>query len=123
MFGVSKPLPEDFDPEKAVFLSLTGTAHQAVYDARIKVGDRVIIFRLATIGLLIILLARLNGTTWIGAVDPIEKRRELAKAFGVDKVYDLINSDVGRDIKKESEGGGLDIAIEVSDNYNDPMKR
>lgn len=117
-YGVVKPLPEGFNPDDSVFLALAGVGLQAVHDAHIKVGDRVVVFGLGTIGLFTIQLARLNGATWIDAVDPIPARRALAKKLGANEVYDPIEQNIGKEIKSLGPEGGPDIAIEVSGNYN-----
>ena len=56
-------------PEQAIILALAGVALAAIHDPRIKVGDRVTIFGLGTIGLLAVQLARLAGAGWIDAID------------------------------------------------------
>ncbi|MCD6291037.1 MAG: zinc-binding dehydrogenase [Anaerolineae bacterium] len=115
--GPIEPLPPGLTPERAAFLALAGVALQAVHDAHIKVGDRVAIFGLGTIGLLAVQLARLNGATWVDAVDPIVKRRKLAEELGADRVLDPTVCDVGWEVKTAGPHKGADIAIEVSGHY------
>jgi 2-desacetyl-2-hydroxyethyl bacteriochlorophyllide A dehydrogenase len=110
-------LPEGLDPEQAALLQSTAIAIQAVHDARLKVGDRVAIFGLGVLGLLAVQLARLSGAGWVAALDPIERRRELARSFGADCTLDPESSDVGREIKLAAGGGGADVAIEFSGRY------
>lgn len=116
-FGRVEALPASLDPEDAIVLALAGVALQAVHDARIKVGDRVAVFGLGTIGLFAIQLARLNGATWIDAVDPIPARRSLAETYGADRVLDPAACDVGQAIKRASSQRGADVSIEVSGHY------
>ncbi|MEZ4766999.1 MAG: zinc-binding alcohol dehydrogenase [Caldilineales bacterium] len=110
-------LPADLDPEDAVLLALAGVALAAIHDARIKVGDRVAVFGLGAIGLMTVQLARMNGATWIGAVDLYPARRALALEFGADRVLDPAADDVGLAIKSASSHRGADVAIEVSGHY------
>ncbi|MBD3254695.1 MAG: zinc-binding dehydrogenase [Candidatus Lokiarchaeota archaeon] len=117
MYGKIEPLPEKFNTNQAIFLALAGVALQAVHDAHIKLGDRVIIFGLGTLGLLILQLARLNGALWIDAVDPIPKRRTLAERLGANKTYDPTDCDIGMELKTKGSNDGADIAIEASGNY------
>jgi 2-desacetyl-2-hydroxyethyl bacteriochlorophyllide A dehydrogenase len=117
MFGPIEPLPAGFDPERAVVLSLAAVALQAIHDAHIKLGDRVAIFGLGAIGLLAIQLARLEGASWVEAVDPIAVRRTLAEEFDADRVLNPNGCDVGWEIKKASSRPGVDVAIEVSGHY------
>jgi 2-desacetyl-2-hydroxyethyl bacteriochlorophyllide A dehydrogenase len=110
-------LPRELDPEQAALLQSATIALQAVHDARLKVGDRVAIFGSGALGLLAVQLARLSGADWVGAVDPIAGRRELARSFGADYTLDPDSSDAGREIKLSAGGGGPDVAIEFSGRY------
>ncbi len=113
--GVSGPLPGSLAPEQAVFLATTSIALQAVQDARIKVGDHVVVFGLGVLGLMAVQLARLSGAHWIDAVDPIPSRRELAQSFGANRTLDPDESDTGLALKSNTEGA--DVAIEFSGSY------
>ena len=116
-WGRIEPLPPTIEPEDAIILALAGVALQTVHDARIKTGDRVVIFGLGAIGLLAVQLARMNGATWIDAVDPIRIRRELAETYGADRALDPKDCDVSYAIKSASPHRGADVAIEVSGHY------
>ena len=113
--GVTGPLPETIVPEQAIFLGTTSIALQAIHDARIKVGDHVIVFGLGVLGLLTVQLARLNGAAWIDAVDPLTSRRQLARSFGANRTFDPMETDIGMAIK--TSGTGADVTIEFSGNY------
>ena len=112
-----EPLPAGLSPDQAVLLALGGVALAAVHDAHIKVGDRVAVFGLGVIGLLVVQLARLNGAAWIDAVDLYASRRALATDYGADCVLDPAACDVGLEIKSASSHRGADVAIEVSGHY------
>lgn len=112
-----EPLPPGVTPDEAIFLALAGVALQAIHDAHIKTGDRVAIFGLGAIGLMAVQLARINGASWIDAVDPIARRREFALTFGADHVLDPLVDDAGLAIKTTGKRAGADVAIELSGNY------
>jgi D-arabinose 1-dehydrogenase-like Zn-dependent alcohol dehydrogenase len=111
-------LPPELDPERASLLHSATVALQAVHDARLKVGDRVAVFGVGTMGLLAVQLARLSGAAWIAAVDPIAERRDLAGAVGAEYTLDPSNGDPGRAIKLATGGEGVDVAIEFSGRYS-----
>jgi 2-desacetyl-2-hydroxyethyl bacteriochlorophyllide A dehydrogenase len=117
MIGGLTPLRPGLEPEAAIFLALAGVALQAIHDAHIKVGDRVTIFGLGAIGLLAVQLAKLNGASWVDAVDPLPNRREWAARLGADQTYDPTAGDVAYAIKSASPECGADVALEVSGNY------
>jgi len=111
-------LPPGVTPERAIFSALIGVALAAIHDAQIKVGDDVAIIGLGTIGLIALQLARLNGALHITAVDPIAKRRELAKRLGADLVLDPNEQDPGEALKFRPDGPvGADVVIEASGHY------
>jgi threonine dehydrogenase-like Zn-dependent dehydrogenase len=110
-------VPAEVTPERAALLQSATIALQAVHDARLKVGDRVAVFGLGTMGLLAVQLARLSGAAWIAAVDPIAERRDLAGAFGAAHTLDPETGDAGRGIKVAAGGDGVDVAIEFSGRY------
>jgi 2-desacetyl-2-hydroxyethyl bacteriochlorophyllide A dehydrogenase len=110
-------LPAEFDPERAALLQSAAIALQAVHDARLKVGDRVAVFGLGTLGLLAVQLAAMSGAGWIAAVDPIAGRQDLARAFGADCTLDPGSCDPAKEIKLAAGGSGVDVAIEFSGRY------
>jgi threonine dehydrogenase-like Zn-dependent dehydrogenase len=109
-------VPSAVEPERAALLQSATIALQAIHDARLKVGDRVAVFGLGAFGLLAVQLARLNGASWIAAVDPIAERRDLARGFGAALTLEPEDGDAGRAIKVAA-GGGVDVAIEFSGRY------
>lgn len=110
----SLKLSPELKADKAVLLETTGIALQALHDARVKVGDFVVIFGLGALGLLAVQLARCAGAGCIMAVDPLSNRRALAEATGADGTFDPTADDVGLAVK---QAGGADVAIEFSGSY------
>ncbi|MCX7591782.1 MAG: zinc-binding dehydrogenase [Kiritimatiellae bacterium] len=110
-------LPEGMTPQQAVLLDPAHFALAAVRDAKVGLGDRVAIFGLGAIGLLIVQMLRLNGVELIFAVDPIENRRNLALKFGADAAYDPSQHDAGYEIKQATNKKGVDVAIDASGSY------
>jgi len=114
-------LPTDAPLEPALFISLGTVALQAVHDARIKVGDRVLISGLGAIGLLAAQLAALSGASAIIVADPLATRRDLASSLGASEAIDPIDvaksGGLGLEIKRRYGLGGVDVAIETSGAY------
>ena len=98
-------LPGDLDPTLGVFLANLETATNVVLDAAPRLGERLAIFGQGAVGLLITQLARRTGAAHLVAVDPIARRRELARSLGADEV--LASGDA-------LDGADLDVAIEAS---------
>jgi threonine dehydrogenase-like Zn-dependent dehydrogenase len=107
-------LPDTMSDERATLLQSTAIALQAVRDARIAAGARVAVFGLGAFGLLALQLAQLEGVSFVGGVDPLAARRELALAYGAHAVFDAA-LDVGLELRRG--GGPVDVAIELSGRY------
>ncbi len=63
--------PAGLDPEAAAFLSLAAVALFAVHDARIDLGDEVVVSGLGAIGLLVVQLTRASGASRVVGVDVV----------------------------------------------------
>jgi 2-desacetyl-2-hydroxyethyl bacteriochlorophyllide A dehydrogenase len=108
-------LPTAERPERALFLSLSAVALQAVHDAEIKLGDSVSVHGMGAIGLMAIQMCRLEGIQNVYAVDPDPHRRELAAGFGATDVLDPgAEEPIGLQIRDRNDGRGVDVAIDVS---------
>jgi threonine dehydrogenase-like Zn-dependent dehydrogenase len=102
-------LPAGGSLERWLFVSLGAVALVATHDARIKLGDHVVVIGLGAIGLLVVQMARQAGAGRISAVDPVEARRALALELGADEVF---GAPAAVAIKRS--GGGADVAVETS---------
>lgn len=89
-------------------------ALSGVREAHIRAGDYVAIFGLGAIGQIAIQLAKKAGASIVIAIDPIEKRRDMALKHGADYVIDSNSDDVGLEIKKLTNKLGVDSVIETS---------
>lgn len=82
--------------------------------AEVETGARLIIMGLGGVGMAAIQGARLAGASVILASDPVEERRELAKAFGATHVIDPINEDVHARCLELTDNIGMDYAFETA---------
>lgn len=99
--------------KRAIFLALTRVALASVHDAEIKIGDRVAVYGLGTIGLIAIQFASLASQSKCFGIDPIELRRNIANTFG-HQTFSPLNIDTADAIHKLTEGKGVDASIESS---------
>ena len=109
-------LLESLKPTDALCLDPALYAYAAVRDGRVCLGDNCIVFGLGAIGLLAVQMLKRAGCLNVLAVDPIEKRRDLAQHFGADFALDPMTCDVGLETRRIL-GQGADIALEASGNY------
>jgi 2-desacetyl-2-hydroxyethyl bacteriochlorophyllide A dehydrogenase len=108
-------LPASIEPERGVFLALTGVAYNALLDGGLLLGEDVAIFGAGVIGLIAVQLCRLAGAEQVFVIDPIASRRELAEQFGASSAFDPTGpEDIAAVLRERTEGRGVDLAIEVS---------
>lgn len=85
-----------------------------IRDADVRAGDHVVVIGLGAIGQIAVQLAKRSGAATVIAVDPIEKRREIAGKYGADYCFDPAACDVGYEIKRVTEKMGADAILETS---------
>jgi 2-desacetyl-2-hydroxyethyl bacteriochlorophyllide A dehydrogenase len=105
-------LPDGLDPEAGLFFANAETALNVVHDAPLRLGETAVVFGAGVVGLLVARLLKLAGARVL-AVDPLEKRRELALAVaGADEA--LAPGDLPERVFEATDGRGADVAVEVS---------
>lgn len=106
-------IPMGADPRIGIFSHIGAVALNGVHDARIRMGDLVVVFGLGVPGQIVLQAARASGATVIG-VDPVAGRRAMAERLGADRTLDPTAQSIADTIKGETGGRGADICIEVS---------
>ena len=106
-------IPAGADPRIGIFSHIGAVALNGVHDARIRMGDLVVVFGLGVPGQIVVQAARASGATVVG-VDPLASRRAMAERLGADRTLDPTAAPVSQVIKSETKGRGADICIEVS---------
>ena len=79
----------------------------------IKVGDAVAVFAQGPIGLCATLGAKLKGASLIIGIDANGERLEVARRFGANVTLNINDGDPVPEIKRLTEGRGVDVAIEA----------
>ena len=85
-----------------------------IRDANVRSGDNVVVIGLGAIGQLAVQMAKKSGASIVIAVDPIEKRREIAGKYGADYCFAPTACDVGYEIKRITGKMGADAILETS---------
>ena len=112
---VSMPvrLPDELDPVLGLFVANLETAVNIVHDTPLRLGETALVFGQGVVGLLVAQLLGLVGAGRVLAVDPLKKRRDLARAVGVDETFEP-GENLPERILKTTAGRGADVAVEVS---------
>lgn len=108
-------LPPDLPPELACLLGcavLTGVG--AVRNsARVRSGERVVVFGCGGVGLSVVAGARAARASIIVAVDPHERKLDVARRMGATHTLRGTAADVVEDIRTLTAGLGLDHAFDA----------
>jgi L-iditol 2-dehydrogenase len=107
-------LPETLSPVDAALLEPLGVALHAVNLSHIKPGDTVAILGAGPIGLLTAAVARLSGAAAVWMSDPLGYRREFARGYAADAVFDPRGQDVAAEIAQLTHGRGVDLVFEAA---------
>lgn len=113
-------IPPDTDLKAAALLGCAITTGFGVItnDARLKIGENIVIFGAGGVGLNIIQGAKLAGANQIIAVDQWENRLELAKKFGATSTINVKSiDDLETSVLFEMAGFPIDV---VADNTGIP---
>jgi 2-desacetyl-2-hydroxyethyl bacteriochlorophyllide A dehydrogenase len=112
-------IPDDLRDEQVVLLAdIASTGISAAESADLQIGDTVAIFAQGPIGLCATAGAKLKGASLIIAVDSDPVRAQMAKRMGADVVLNFEKTDVIAEIKRLTDGKGVDVAIEALGTQN-----
>lgn len=115
-------LPDDMEPEAAVFLANMETAVNLVLDGNPALGERVAVLGQGIVGLLLSSLLAQFPLSELHALDGIADRRNHALSLGVNQVHDSASPSqiaallkiLGCPVQPETPGAGADLIYEVS---------
>ncbi len=79
-----------------------------------KTGGPAMVLGAGAIGLALVKLLNLSGFSPIVVSEPIQKKRDLAKTFGADKVIDPFDGNPGEQVYEYTQGVGFDTVFECS---------
>jgi threonine dehydrogenase-like Zn-dependent dehydrogenase len=108
------PIPRGLTDEEVVLCPDVFSAGLAGAErANIQVGDSVAVFAQGPLGLCATIGAKLRGAGLIIAVDPLHRRLEIARRFGASVTIASGDIDPVPEIKRLTDGRGVDVAIEA----------
>jgi 2-desacetyl-2-hydroxyethyl bacteriochlorophyllide A dehydrogenase len=104
-------VPAGMAVESALFAGdVMGTGYHAA--APVRPGDSVAVLGLGPVGLCAVQAARAAGAAQVIAVDSVDARLEMARAFGATPVH-LTEDDPRAAVKAATGGRGVEVAVEA----------
>ncbi|HZR25669.1 MAG TPA: alcohol dehydrogenase catalytic domain-containing protein [Vicinamibacterales bacterium] len=108
------PIPRGLADEDVMLCpDIFSTGLSGAESGNVKVGDSVAVFAQGPIGLCATLGAKLKGASLIVAIDPSRDRLEVARRFGATVTLSATDGDPVAEIKRLTDGRGVDVAIEA----------
>lgn len=111
--GILK-LPENVSFEEGAFIEPLATVIRAQRRVHIDKDDYVLVVGAGPMGLLHVMMAKANGAKEVYVSDVSEFRREFAYKVGADYSFNPIKDKVEEEVRKLTEGRGVDVAIIAS---------
>ena len=107
-------IPDALTDEQVLMLpDIASTGFSGAESGGIRIGDSVAVFAQGPIGLCSTLGAKLRGAGSIVGVDPLPERRAMAMRFGATTTLDPREVDVPAELRRMTDGRGVDVAIEA----------
>lgn len=107
-------IPDELSDEQVVLLAdITSTGFSASESAQVKLGDTVAVFAEGPIGLCATAGAKLSGAGFIIGVESDPVRAAMARRMGADVVLNFQEVEIVEEIKRLTNGRGVDVAIEA----------
>jgi alcohol dehydrogenase len=108
------PIPHGLADEDVVLCpDIFSTGLAGAERGGIKVGDSVAVFAQGPIGLCATIGAKLRGASLVIAIDALNDRLEIARRFGATVTLNTNGGDPLPQIKRLTDGRGVDVAIEA----------
>jgi L-iditol 2-dehydrogenase len=103
-------IPDNVSYDQASFLEPSNTVMKGIETLRLRQEETVLVIGQGPIGILLAGLAQRAGASVITS-DLHEQRLTISRGFGLTDGINASRSDVVREIRKQTEGRGADVAI------------
>jgi alcohol dehydrogenase len=111
-----RTVPEGISDDVALFAGdVMGTGFHAIDSRPLAEGESVAILGMGPVGLCAVQAAKAAGASEVVAIDTVEDRLKMAESFGATPVH-LTEQDPRGEVKKLTEGRGVDLAVEAVGN-------
>lgn len=108
------PVPDGLTDEQVLMCpDIMSTGFSGAESGRIRIGDTVAVFAQGPIGLCATAGAYMMGATTIIAVESVPARIEMALKMGATHVVDFSKEDPVAEIRRITDGRGVDVSIEA----------
>jgi predicted dehydrogenase/threonine dehydrogenase-like Zn-dependent dehydrogenase/REP element-mobilizing transposase RayT len=107
---LAAPIPEGVEDWQAAYTTLASISMQAVRQAEVRLGDRVLVMGQGLVGLLATSLLKASGARVL-AVDFVASRLQTALAMGAERAVNPAETKVEDVVREWTNGHGVDAVI------------
>lgn len=107
-------VPDGVDPKDAALVIIAAMGLGGIRKLNVELGESCMVFGLGLLGMFSIEFARLSGAYPVIAADLSKERRDLALKLGADYALDPRDPDFFEQIKKITNGKGVNAIVEVT---------
>ncbi|MCG6908723.1 MAG: alcohol dehydrogenase catalytic domain-containing protein [Deltaproteobacteria bacterium] len=107
------PVPDGVDSRNAALAEAFAASYHGIACAGGSGGSALVLGG-GTIGLALVRLLKLKGFGPVALSEPVEKKRELAVAFGADEAMDPLAGNLGAFVFEKTSGTGFEYVFECS---------
>lgn len=116
-------VPDSISMRDAALIELYSLGVHAARKAMVEPGDRVVIFGAGRLGLAVLEVIKQTAAAWVGVVDVLDNRLQIAKKMGADLVVNTRVEDPVQVIDAQTGGAGADRVIECVGTYEEVAGR
>jgi 2-desacetyl-2-hydroxyethyl bacteriochlorophyllide A dehydrogenase len=114
--GKAYLLPEAISYEEGTWMLLAVTCQIGVRRADLDLGETVGVVGLGILGQLVVQYLAVSGARKIIAIDPVQRRLDMAKAHGATHILAMDVQSAREEIAKITQGKMLDVVFDVTGN-------
>jgi L-iditol 2-dehydrogenase len=107
-------LPQGMGMDYATLFEPLAVVLHSMKPAAVSFGETVAVFGAGPIGLMTVACLKLAGAKRVYVVEPVEERRELAKAMGAEVVINPAETELRKTILAETGQRGVDLSIDCA---------
>jgi L-iditol 2-dehydrogenase len=108
------PIPAEMDMDLGCLGEPLACAMYSIFNSGVQLGDKVAVVGLGFAGQIMIQGAKRKGATLVIGLDPLVRKRELARSLGADQVFDPFDPDCEKAIAELTRGKGVDVVFEAA---------
>jgi len=107
---LASPVPDGVENWQAAYTTLASISMQAVRQADVRIGDRVLVMGQGLVGQLATSILAASGAR-VMAVDFVSSRLDVATKMGAERVINPSQTKVEDAVREWSEGHGVDVVL------------